>query len=87
MNSTATVNPASSQVALAFNENIQAGPAPGGLAGQLQSRKPENPKIRADVRPGVRPGVRPDVRPGVRPDVQTVVGGARVVSGAEKKII
>ena len=40
------------------------------LAGQLQSRKPENPKIRPDVRPGVRPGVRPDVRPGVRPDVR-----------------
>ena len=39
------------------------------LAGQLQSRKPEKPKIRPDVRPGVRPGIRPDVvRPGVRPD-------------------
>ena len=33
-----------------------------GLAGQLQSRKPENPKIRPDVRPGVRPDVRPDGR-------------------------
>ena len=55
------------------------------LAGQLQSQKPENPKIQPDVRLGVRPGVRPDVRP--RAFGRTVVGGARVVSGAEKKII
>ncbi len=33
------------------------------LAGQLQSRKPENPKIRPDVRPGIRPGVRLGVWP------------------------
>ena len=32
----------------------------------------------------VRPRVRSGVRPGVRPDVRTVVGSARVVSGAEK---
>ena len=45
----------------------------------------------------VRPGVRPDVWPGVRPAERSAgrsagrpagrPGGARVVSGAEKKII
>ena len=58
------------------------------LAGQLQSRKPENPKIRPDVRPGVQPGAfgRTFGRAFGRTS-GAVVGGARVVSGAEKKLI
>ena len=36
---------------------------------------------------GLRSGVRPGVWPGVRTSGRTVVGGARVVSGTEKRII